>query len=225
MEEKIEFYFAMFVVIFTHLPFLFVIYNRWKVKDLHFFTISLFTLICSFLYHWSDVENTMIYYKTPNYQVIQLLGMNPGQWHRLDNVFAILSFQALIIKLMDIENKEFDNLIKWLGLGITVFFQEKGPWKVINTIIPIALALAILIILMLLRLKLPKLERGKSLLAIGCLLIAFVFFALGLDEGRDYLRVNHGMWHLFSVVSGYYFLRAREEEEKSWSKISKIKFI
>jgi predicted membrane channel-forming protein YqfA (hemolysin III family) len=35
--------------------------------------------------------------------------------------------------------------------------------------------------------------------------IALFFFVRGLDDDNDYLRFNHGLWHLFVGIS-FYFL-------------------
>jgi predicted membrane channel-forming protein YqfA (hemolysin III family) len=39
---------------------------------------------------------------------------------------------------------------------------------------------------------------------VGILLIAGQFFINGLNRKNDYLRINHGLWHLFAGVAHYY---------------------
>jgi predicted membrane channel-forming protein YqfA (hemolysin III family) len=36
------------------------------------------------------------------------------------------------------------------------------------------------------------------------LLLAGQFFVNGLKEKNDYLRLNHGFWHMFAGVAHYY---------------------
>jgi predicted membrane channel-forming protein YqfA (hemolysin III family) len=41
------------------------------------------------------------------------------------------------------------------------------------------------------------------------IVVAFFFFARGLDEDNDYLRLNHGLWHVFSSIAFHFFLSAK----------------
>ena len=67
-------------------PALFVIYQR----QLRFESaIALFGLISSFLYHFCEPTGILI------------CGMNGGNWHRLDNIGAIMCFANLFIYFMD----------------------------------------------------------------------------------------------------------------------------
>ena len=51
--------------------------------------IGLFGLTTSMLYHFCEPTGTWIY------------GMNGGNWHRLDNIGAIMCFANLFVYLMD----------------------------------------------------------------------------------------------------------------------------
>jgi predicted membrane channel-forming protein YqfA (hemolysin III family) len=42
--------------------------------------------------------------------------------------------------------------------------------------------------------------------------IGFYFFVTGLDENNDYLRINHGMWHLTAGVFVWNILDAVKTE-------------
>ena len=35
---------------------------------------------------------------------------------------------------------------------------------------------------------------------------AFLFFAIGFDNNKDYLRICHGLWHIFYVIAMPYTL-------------------
>ena len=43
----------------------------------------------------------------------------------------------------------------------------------------------------------PKYNKRKLIIGWGLLLIAVIFFVLGIDKDKDYIRWKHGMWHLF----------------------------
>jgi predicted membrane channel-forming protein YqfA (hemolysin III family) len=38
------------------------------------------------------------------------------------------------------------------------------------------------------------------------------FFVKGLDEYDDYLRFNHGIWHMMAAISNYYGLKSTTYE-------------
>jgi predicted membrane channel-forming protein YqfA (hemolysin III family) len=48
---------------------------------------------------------------------------------------------------------------------------------------------------------------NKTMFNKGRIILAFAifFFILGTDEMSDYLRFNHGMWHLCIGFSGYIY--------------------
>lgn len=50
-------------------------------------------------------------------------GMSSGNWHRLDNIFAILSAQTMFIHFADFQTQEVNELVRWICLFITLFFQ------------------------------------------------------------------------------------------------------
>jgi predicted membrane channel-forming protein YqfA (hemolysin III family) len=49
-------------------------------------------------------------------------------------------------------------------------------------------------------------------IGVGFLFIAVIFFIKALDDKLDYLRIYHGIWHLFIGISFYYLWQLREYE-------------
>lgn len=45
---------------------------------------------------------------------------------------------------------------------------------------------------------------------LGLVAVALIFFALGLDEEKDYMRIYHGLWHFLAGLGGYLLSRANE---------------
>ena len=138
-----------------------------------------------------------------------ILGMNDGQWHRLDNVFAIMSFVSLILWLMD-NNPRTDEFLRWMFMAIVTWGQEKGPWDLTYTITPIVAVSLLFVAKYVFQRRLPDYLKNKSDLkifmkAIFFLCIAIYFFVKGLDERSDYLRIKHGMWHFFAGISFFIF--------------------
>ncbi len=102
------------------------------------------------------------------------------------------------------------------------YCQERAPWNINYTIVPIAIPIAILLG------KMMYLARGSNHSVFDVLhwytrksphwlfnkhfnigmffmTVAMFFFVRGLDDENDYLRYNHGLWHLF-VGFAFYFL-------------------
>ncbi len=42
------------------------------------------------------------------------------------------------------------------------------------------------------------------------LFLGSYFFIMGLDENKDYLRLNHACWHIFGTGFAYYILKAAD---------------
>lgn len=57
--------------------------------------------------------------------------MTPGNWHRLDNVCAILSFQLLAVHFADIKDVDYRGGLRWALLLLALWCQEKAPWQIL----------------------------------------------------------------------------------------------
>ncbi len=57
--------------------------------------------------------------------------------------------------------------------------------------------------------RLATLVTSKSFhKGVAFLILSLVFFARGLDEDHDYLRISHGLWHCFGATSFYFMFSA-----------------
>jgi hypothetical protein len=56
--------------------------------------------------------------------------MTPGNWHRLDNICGILSFQFVALYYSAVTRPEREPL-RWALLLFTLWCQERGPWRVV----------------------------------------------------------------------------------------------
>ena len=160
--------------------------------------MGLAAVVVSFLYHTSEVTREPIF------------GMNDGKWHRLDNVFAIMSFVSLMLFLMDNQNRGIDEFLRWAFVVLVTWAQEKGPWELTYTISPIMLSALLFTAKYVFTMQLPlylKEENGVKIFrnATITLLVSLYFFVKGLDESKDYLRINHGLWHLFCSIAFYQY--------------------
>mmetsp|Transcript_3377 Transcript_3377/g.9841 ORF Transcript_3377/g.9841 Transcript_3377/m.9841 type:complete len:248 (-) Transcript_3377:324-1067(-) len=151
------------------------------------------TAVSSALYHLGDTANR------------QVLGMNPGQWHRLDNVFAIQALIAVVLTLLDLPPGAARDTVRWGSMAVTIFFQELGPWKLSCTVAPIGLSLMLLAWFLHHHPEHTARFNGNMRNGLLSLVIAFFCFVLGLDESKDPWRLCHGCWHVFMGVALYHF--------------------
>jgi hypothetical protein len=77
---------------------------------------------------------------------MRVYGMNEGQWHRLDNISAIMCMANLFIYFMDNRDTAFNDFLRLFFLFWCLVQQENGPWNLLNTVIPIVGALILPII-------------------------------------------------------------------------------
>lgn len=211
---------AFIVQVSTHLAMLPNLYLSARVGEGVLFSVGLFTLLTSLMYHVCEVLSN--YHCFPrggsqwHHPRIELLGMDTGKWHRLDNVFAITSIQLLSLHLCDIhhQHQQWYDFLRWSCISITLFFQELGPWNIRNTIIPIIPTSLLLMYRLVLGSPRPRLHPRWLALALFCLVPAVVCFAKGLDDERDYLRMWHGGWHVSVCAAGSFFALAKYKARK-----------
>ena len=163
--------------------------------------------------------------------------MSAGQWHRLDNVFIILALQNLFLYLflstrlhclskfetdpvVTEEDRKFvkrekqiARFLRWFGLAHCFVCQEKAPWVEFYTYLPILVILVIALI------KWrwnpakyrPRFNFVRVFTSIACTLIGVGFFVIGLDDKNDYLRIYHGLWHVFVSLSFMMFYLSKQQ--------------
>lgn len=141
----------------------------------------------------------------------KLLGMDAGSWHRLDNVYAILSVQSMFLFFADFKAATTNDMVRWLCLTVCLFFQQLSPWNLLCTVLPILLAVFIMLSKFIFTQQLPSFDRMNLIFGMLASLIGIIFFQRGLDEDHDYLRLNHSMWHAMAGIATYFWYRGKVE--------------
>lgn len=92
------------------------------------------------------------------------------------------------------------------ALVVSILTQEKDPWNLTYTIIPIALydAVAFIVRVYYWRRIQVTYHWDNIMTSLVVLTVGGYFFVRGLDEYDDYLRFNHGIWHLMAAISNYF---------------------
>jgi len=136
--------------------------------------------------------------------------MTEGNWHRLDNIFAILSFISLQIYVLDATIEEDVMQRVRMGLSmLTVVFQEIGPWQLECTLIPILVATSLFVVYLVhnptIRAALGRNPEDAFRRAAIMLFFGVIGFIKGLNDATDWLRIAHGCWHFFTGLSFVFF--------------------
>eukprot|EP01128_Nolandella_sp_AFSM9_P012856 TRINITY_DN9696_c0_g1_i1.p1 TRINITY_DN9696_c0_g1~~TRINITY_DN9696_c0_g1_i1.p1 ORF type:complete len:209 (+),score=25.68 TRINITY_DN9696_c0_g1_i1:42-668(+) len=190
---------ATFTTVLTNLSLVPVIFSSFRQKKYVHSVIFVFTFFTSLFYHMSEVIVST-----------HVLGMTGGQWHRIDTVCSILNFQLISLYFADFKDKNIEGAIRWGLLLFALICQEKSPWEVIYTIIPIVAAVLVMVIKLSLERRAPVVNTRRITWAGLFGVIALYFFAVGLDDKNDWLRLNHGMWHTFAGLSLFFALQSKE---------------
>jgi len=145
--------------------------------------------------------------------------LHEGNWHRLDNVGSITSFTLLMIYLMDISHyPKLRAFFELTQFGITLLIQERDPWNLNNTLVPILFWTVVCFLKHITTYFIygdsPNYNWRNFKIGLGIMLIAVVFFAKGLDDRNDYLRLYHSLWHFFVTISSYWLWQIVETENK-----------
>ncbi len=104
-------------------------------------------------------------------------------------------------------------LVRWLGNAFVIFCQEKAPWQVLYTVLPILL-MATYSFVQLWRTPAryrPRFNRKKLLGGLLFVLLGLIFFVRGLDDDNDYLKMNHGLWHSLAGIGCLCLLSGKQD--------------
>jgi len=186
----------------------------WKGELYYESLISSSCLLTSILYHSGETLNA------------RLFEMNPGQWHRLDTLFSILMFQSMFFYVVCLKNWHRRDQLQWMSLVVALVCQEANPWNVLFTIFPICFPIVIVGIYSVYFqftattqkevLFVAEEPYNKKALIAACSLglLSFCFFYLGLDEDRDWLRINHSLWHLLIGLASFFLVKSKAKRKE-----------
>ena len=165
--------------------------RRWTYE----FVISVFAVFTSFMYHFCQAFHTELY-------------LTELQWHRLDNIGAISCFGLIFIHFCCFKRPEVDLGMKYFSLLLAILCQERYPWRIEFTVVPIAFFIAMpLVVHGLYHRARPPWDMKELAVGLMSLVVAIPFFVLGLDDDHDPFRVFHGMWHLMGGLAALHMWR------------------
>ncbi|KAG2382816.1 hypothetical protein C9374_004783 [Naegleria lovaniensis] len=112
-----------------------------------------------------------------------------------------------------LQQSKFYEWMLWGSLFFTLVCQEKAPWEEYYTFLPIIVPSVIVIArcLFLLESHLrPSYRFGWICAGVISLLLGLACFIKGLDNFNDYLRLWHGMWHVFGSLGFFCFFMGKK---------------
>lgn len=169
----------------------------YKQKNHFVFMMAVFSMVTSVFYHICESLDIVIVLK-------QL------KWHELDNIGAICSLNSLILVLTQYHRDiEKQNYLNYFSIFIALTIQQRGPWELINTLLPIFLFLGIAVFDWV-KNGIPKFNYEVMGYGGFFLVGAIAMFAKGLDDGNDYLRIYHSLWHVLIGVSTFYLWQLQD---------------
>lgn len=173
--------------------------------------IGYFSMMVSILYHIGESLDIKIF-------------LEQLKWHELDNIGAIYAFTQMSIPLTRFRHDKNYILKKnYLSFFMVLLFQQRGPWELINTFMPLIIDFSIAIFQVI---KYGMPEYNKKTLIKACIFISIslIFFFKGLDDLNDYLRIWHCLWHLSVGLSSLYLIQIQEKRFISYKEIIYIHF-
>ncbi len=188
-----------FITSFSNLALIPGLFMMKKRKRIFEFYIGFLAFMSSFMYHFTESLNIKIILK-------------PGRWHKLDNISSITAFNALFINNFNFNNEQNKLDLNFISMILVLLFQFDHFWKLKNTIIPIIICIFFMCINNYNKGN-PKFEKKPMFLGFIYLVIAIIFFVLGLDDDNDYLRIYHSVWHFFIGISTFYLWQNQEYNE------------
>eukprot|EP00758_Cryptobia_borreli_P003360 Tbor_TRINITY_DN3699_c0_g1::TRINITY_DN3699_c0_g1_i4::g.370::m.370 len=184
--------------------------------------LYLFGTCCSFMYHLCQAFDITLF-------------LDELHWHRLDNITAISTFGVIFIYLSVLRDPTTDFCLKIMVLFIAIVVQERDPWNIAYTVVPIGLFAIIPCLSLILRVYAPKsfggiystgdkriglmatvrslYEPRNAILGVGLLCCAIPFFVAGLDDDNDPCRIFHGLWHVFGSLACFYIWKIVKKPE------------
>jgi hypothetical protein len=184
-------------------PGLFLMKYHGRIFSYYF---SIFGIFVSFMYHLCESLDILIF-------IPQL------KWHELDNIGAIycmnnlmLSFTKLGLNIDEIEK------MNYLSCFLILTIQKRGPWELINTLMPLIIDFSIAIFQILI-FGLPNFNKKILIKACIYMFISLLFFYKGLDDLNDYLRIWHSLWHVFIGLTSFHLLQIQDNTFISFTEI------
>jgi hypothetical protein len=172
------------------LPAIVVVWKRGLIFES---VIMFFTFVTSFMYHFCESVQLNIW-------------LSEGQWHKMDNIGSIMCFVLCFLYLADLKDQMVSDTLKYLFLMVVILLQEKSPWNLLFTILPIVVAGAIFVgSRFFLQAGIAQQYNQTYLKYALCLhWVGVVFFVRALDDKTDPYRIFHGGWHLFTGTAAYF---------------------
>ena len=184
-------------------PTIFLLRHQKKIFSEY---IGYFAMLVSIMYHICESLDIKIF-------------LEQLKWHELDNIGAIYSFSQMTVPLTKF-NYDLNYITKknYLIFFLILLFQQRGPWELINTFMPLIIDFSIAFI-QIFKYGLPNFNKKIIIKACIYMGISLIFFYKGLDDLNDYLRIWHSLWHVFIGLTSFHLLQIQDKTFISFKEI------
>ena len=176
-------------------PTIFLIKRQKKIFSYY---MGYFSMLVSIMYHLCESLDIKII-------LVQ------KKWHELDNIGAMYAFSQMSVPLTKFNNNiNYITKKNYIIFFIILLFQQRGPWVLMNTILPLVFDFSLAIFQIIIY-GMPEYNK-KTMYKAGIFMgISLIFFYKGLDDLNDYLRIWHSLWHIFIGITSFYLLQIQEK--------------
>ena len=210
-KRRNECAFAFMVQLVSHFGFFPSVFVAWKMRLYSLLSCEVFTLLTSLLYHVNEVLNSGMCSADGNRAnpPVLLLNTSEGHWHRMDNVFSVLSVQFVCVYLAKAVSEGYKTTLLWTLAFSTMVCMEISPWALWATVGPLLIPVCLLVFSVW---RHPIKRDAYAIAGFSLLPVALFCFAKGLDDEKDYLRIWHGCWHIAIGTVNFCFLSNRRKK-------------
>ncbi|CBZ54195.1 conserved hypothetical protein [Neospora caninum Liverpool] len=205
LKEQWEFQAQLLTTGATNVVLLFGIFRSWQVGLPLDAFVGFAAMVTSVAYH---TLQTLEGNDPDAFHRAYFLGGTESDWHRADNVFAITCMISFFAMPLQFVSPIWVLMSRMVPLCVVVITQCLQPWNFAYTMYPIVFFGCGYLVMLVVGGVRPRLQRRACLYSGITFLLAAVFFFFGMDDANDYLRIKHGLWHIFIGAFVYFWTDA-----------------
>ena len=205
-DFNVEEFFLLISLWLSHAFIIPLIVLAKKQKQITLIFATFLNFISSLMYHASYVFNT------------DKIFLEDLSWHKLSNIGIVTALIIGVIHLMDNKNEEFDEILSYIALLISIIIQEKDPWNFNYALFPFLIA-ALLGLFKVLNNKHSSIYISSTMLFKGIILIivGLVFIKFEVDRQSDYLNCYHSGARIIIAVGIFHVMQTQSKTNIEFS--------
>jgi hypothetical protein len=186
----------------THIFLLPVLFLMKYQKRNYVYYLSIFTFVCSFLYHICESLNVIIF-------------VSFIKWNELVNIGSISCLNSLLISLTKFcFDKKEQKMMNYFALFMILVYQKRGPFNLINAIVPISIII-LFVVYKLVKYGIPKYNKENLIKGEIFFIFGMILFYFSFNYNNDYMRIYHFLCYIFCGISFFYLWQIQMDNSLS----------